>query len=72
MMRSGALELPPNDGCVANDEQQQCSRSCAHGVSREHVAAPLGQYQAQDHHQENKHAYVAKVLEFQLYHQSFQ
>ena len=54
MMRSGALELPPNDGCVANDEQQQCSRSCAHGVSREHVAAPLGQYQAQDHHQENK------------------
>ena len=54
MMRSGALELPPNDGCDANDEHQQCSHSCVHGVYREHMAAPLGQYQAQDHHQENK------------------
>ena len=53
-MISGAPELPPNDGYDVNDEHQRCSHSYAHGVSREHMPAPLGQYQAQDHHQENK------------------
>ena len=51
---SGVLGLPPDDGCDPSDEQQQQhSHCCEHGVSREHLAGPLGQDQAQDYQQEN-------------------
>ena len=51
---SGVLGLPPDDGCDPSDEQQQQhSHCCEHGVSREHLAGPLGQDQAEDNQQEN-------------------
>ena len=50
---SGVLGLPPDDGCDPSDEQQQHSHCCEHGVSREHLAGPLGQAQAQDYQQKN-------------------
>ena len=52
--RRGVLGLPPDDDCDPSDEQQQQhSHCCEHGVSREHLAGPLGQDQAQDYQQEN-------------------
>ena len=52
--RRGALALPPDDDRDPNDEQQQQhSHCCEHGVSREQLAGPLGQDQAQDDQQEN-------------------
>ena len=52
--RRGVLGLPPNDDRDPSDEQQQQhSHCCEHGVSREHLAGPLGQDQAQDNQQEN-------------------
>ena len=52
--RNGVLGLPPDDGRDPSDEQQQQhSHCCEHGVSREHLAGPLGQDQAQDYQQEN-------------------
>ena len=52
--RTEVLGLPPDDDCDPSDEQQQQhSHCCEHGVSREHLAGPLGQAQAQDEHQEN-------------------
>ena len=52
--RTGALGLPPDDGRHPSDEQQQQhSHCCEHGVSREHTSGPLGQDQAQDAQQEN-------------------
>ena len=54
MKSSGALGLPADDDNDPNDEkQQQHSHCCEHGVSREHLAGPLGQDQAQDGQQEN-------------------
>ena len=50
---SGVLGLPPDDDRDPSDEQQQHSHCCEHGVSREHLAGPLGQDQAQDGQQEN-------------------
>ena len=52
--RRGVLGLPPDDDRDPSDEQQQQhSHCCEHGVSREHLAGPLGQDQAQDGQQEN-------------------
>ena len=52
--RRGVLGLPPNDGSdPRNEQQQQHSPCCEPGVSREHVAGPQGQKQAQDGQQEN-------------------
>ena len=52
--RRGVLGLPPDDDRDPSDEQQQQhSHCCEHGVSREHLAGPLGQDQAQDNQQEN-------------------
>ena len=52
--RTGVLGLPPDDDCHPSDEQQQQhSHCCEHGVSREHMSGPLGQDQAQDGQQEN-------------------
>ena len=46
--------LPPDDDRDPSDEQQQQhSHCCEHGVSREQLAGPLGQDQAQDDQQEN-------------------
>ena len=54
MKRRGVLGLPPDDDCGPSDEQQQqYSHCCEPGVSREHLAGPLGQDQAQDYKQEN-------------------
>ena len=54
MKSSGVLGLPPDDDRDPSDEQQQQhSHCCEHGVSREHLAGPLGQDQAQDYQQEN-------------------
>ena len=51
---SGALGLPPDDDRDPSDEkQQQHSHCCEPGVSREHLAGPLGQDQAQNGQQEN-------------------
>ena len=52
---SGVLGLPPDDDRDPSDEQQQQQHShcCEHGVSREHLAGPLGQDQAQNDQQEN-------------------
>ena len=51
---SGVLGLPPDDDRDPSDEQQQQhSHCCEHGVSREHLAGPLGHDQAQDGQQEN-------------------
>ena len=51
---SGVLGLPPDDDRDPSDEQQQQhSHCCEHGVSREHLAGPLGQDQAEDNQQEN-------------------
>ena len=61
MKSSGVLGLPPDDGRDPSDEQQQQhSHCCEHGVSREHLAGPLVHDQAQDYHQEN---YRVKVEE---------
>ena len=52
--RTGALGLPPDDDRHPNDEQQQQhSHCCEHGVSREHLAGPLGQDHTQDGQQGN-------------------
>ena len=54
MKSSGALGLPPDDDRDPSDEQQQQhSHCCEHGVSREHLAGLVGQDQAQDGQQEN-------------------
>ena len=54
MKRSEALGLPPDDDRDPSDEQQQQHSHCGeHGVSREHLAGPPGQNQAQDGQQEN-------------------
>ena len=51
---SGVLGLPPDDDRDPSDEQQQQhSHCCEHGVSREHLAGPLGQDHTQDGQQEN-------------------
>ena len=51
---SRALGLPPDDDRDPSDEQQQQhSHWCEHRVSREHLAGPPGQDQAQDGQQEN-------------------
>ena len=51
---SGVLGLPPDDDRDPSDEQQQQhSHCCELGVSREHLAGPLGHDQAQDGQQEN-------------------
>lgn len=53
---SGVLGLPPDDGRDPSDEQQQQHSHCGeHGVSREHLAGPPVQDQAQDYQQDNKH-----------------
>ena len=52
--RRGVLGLPPDDDRdPSGEQQQQHSHCCEHGVSREHLAGPLGQDQAQDDQQEN-------------------
>ena len=52
--REGAPGLPPDDDRdPSHEQQQQHSHCCEHGVSREHLAGPLGQDQAQDGQQEN-------------------
>ena len=52
--RTGVLGLPPDDNYHPSDEQQQQhSHCCEHGVSREHTSGPRGQDQAQDAQQEN-------------------
>lgn len=54
MKRSGVLGLSPNDESDPKNEQQEQHRCCGtHGVSREELAGPLGQYQAQDRQQES-------------------
>ena len=44
---------PDDDRDPSGEQQQQHSHCCEHGVSREHLAGPLGQDQAQDYQQEN-------------------
>ena len=52
--RRGVLGLPPDDDHDPSGEQQeQHSHCCEHGVSREHLAGPLGQDQARDGQQKN-------------------
>ena len=51
---TGVLGLPPDDDRDPSDEQQQQhSHCCEHGVSREHLAGPTVQDQAQDYQQKN-------------------